>query len=87
MHLLTGQNTFPLNKAKTTQHFVFNQYAEIIFQGIMPDTSAAKISIAGKSQFKALQRKMPEIELDTTRTNKATICFGSEIPLSLIGTV
>ncbi len=30
---------------------------------------------------------MPEIKLDTTRANEATICFGSGLPLSSIGTV
>ena len=53
----------------------------------MPDTGAATVSTAGKSQFKALQCEMPEIELDTTRTNEATIGFGSGMPLSSIGIV
>ena len=30
---------------------------------------------------------MPEIELDTTRANQVTICFGSGIPLSSIGII
>ena len=30
---------------------------------------------------------MPEIKLDTTHANKATICFGSQMLLSLIGIV
>ena len=30
---------------------------------------------------------MPEIELNTTRANEATICFGSRMSLSSIGTV
>ena len=38
----------------TAQHFVLDRYAETVFQGIMPDTGAAKVSTAGKSQFKAL---------------------------------
>ena len=87
MHLLTAQDTLPSNEASTAQHFVLDRYAETVFQGIMPDTGAAKVSTAGKSQFKALQREMPEIELDTTRANEATICFGSGMPLSSIGTV
>ena len=87
MYLLTAQDTLLSNEANTTQHFVFDQYAEIIFQGIMPNTGAAKISTAGKSKFKVLQRKIPEIELDTTRGNKDTICFESGMPLSSIGTV
>ena len=87
MHLLTAQDTLPSNKANTAQYFVLDRYAETVFQGIMPDTSAAKVSTVEKSQFMALQHKMPEIELDTTRANKATICFGSRMPLSSIGTI
>ena len=87
MHLLTAQDTLQSNEASTTQHFVLDQYAETVFQGIMSDTGAAKVSTVGKSQFKTLQREMPEIELDTIRANKATICFGSEMLLSSIGTV
>ncbi len=87
MHLLTAQDTLPSNKGNTAQHFVLDQYAEMVFQYIMPDTSAAKVSTAGKSQFKALQRKMPEIELDATCANKTTICFRSGLPLSSIGIV
>ena len=30
---------------------------------------------------------MPEIELDTTRANEATICFGNGMPLISIGIV
>ena len=87
MHLLMAQDTLPSNKASTAQHFVLDQYAETVFQDIMPDTGAAKVSTAGKSQFKALQHEMLEIELYTTRANETTICFGSRILLSSIGTV
>lgn len=81
------QNILLLNKASTAQHFIFDQYAETIFQDIMPNTDIAKVLTTGQSQFKALQCKMPEIELDTTRANEAIICFESKIPLSSIGTV
>ena len=87
MHLLTAQDTLPSHKDSTAQHFVLHQYAKTIFQGIMPNTGAAKISIAGKSQFKALQHKIPKFELDTTHANEATICFRSGMPLSFIGTI
>ncbi len=49
MHLLTAQNTLPSNKGSTAQHFVLDRYAETVFQGIMPDTGAAKVSTAGKN--------------------------------------
>lgn len=38
-------------------------------------------------QFKALQYKKPEIELDITRANKTTICFESKILFSLISII
>ena len=82
-----AQDTLLSNKASLAQHFVLDRYAKTIFQGIMPDTGVAKVSSAEKSQFKALQREMPKIELDTTRAKEATICFGSGMPLSSIGTV
>ncbi len=75
MHLLMAQDTLPSNEGSTAHHFVLDQYAETVFQGIMPGTSAAKVSTAGKSQFKVLQCEMLKIELDTTRANEATICF------------
>ena len=48
MHLLTAKDIFLSNKTSTAQHFVLDQYVETIFQGIMPDTGAAKVSTAGK---------------------------------------
>ena len=53
----------------------------------MPNTGVAKVSTAGKTQFKVLQHEIPEIELDTTRTNEAIICFGSGMSLSSIDIV
>ena len=53
----------------------------------MPDIGTAKVSTARKSQFKTLQCEMPEIELDTTRANGATICFGNKMSLSSISIV
>ena len=87
MHLLMTQDIFLANKSSTAQHFVLDLYAKKVFQGIIPNIDAAKVSTAGKSQFKALQREIPEIELKTIHTNKATICFGSGLLLNSIGTV
>ena len=87
MHYLTIQDTFLSNKGSTAQHFILDQYAETIFEGIMPDTSAAKVSTTEKSQLKVLQYEIPEIELDTTHTNEASICFGSRLLLSSIDTI
>lgn len=84
MHLLIAQDSFPSNKSSTAQYFVFNQYAETVFQGIMPNTGTTKVLRDRKSQFKALQYEMAEIKLDTIRANEATICFRSGMLLSLI---
>lgn len=59
----------------------------MIFKSIIPNTNDAKVLIERKSQFKALQYKMPEIKLDTTCINKATIGFESRISLSSIDKV
>lgn len=53
----------------------------------MSDTNVAKVSIAGKSEFKALQCEMPKIKLDTTHVNKVIIYFKSKMPLISIGIV
>ena len=53
----------------------------------MSNTGVAKVLTTGKSQFKVLQYEMLEMKLDTTYANKATICFGSGMSLSSIGTV
>ncbi len=87
MHLLMAQDTLPSNKASIAKHFVLDQYVKTVFQGIITNTGSAKVSIVGKSQFKALQHEMSEIELDTTFANEATICFGSRLLLSLIDTI
>ena len=48
MHLLIVQNTCLLNKAGIIQHFVFDQYKKMIFQGIIPDIDVTKVSTIGK---------------------------------------
>lgn len=48
----------------------------MISQNTKPDTGVAKVLIAEKSLFKALHQEMPEIKLDKTCVNEATICFG-----------
>ena len=87
MYLLMAQDILPSKKVSTAQYFILDRYIETVFQGVIPDTNAAKVSTAGKSQFKALQHEMPEIKLDTTCANEATICFGSKMSLSSISIV
>lgn len=57
---------------------------EIVFQVIILDIDVVKVPMVGKSQFKALQYEILEIELNTSYGNEASICFGSKLPLSLI---
>lgn len=56
----------------------------MVFHGIMPDTSVAKVLTTRKSQFQALQCEIPEIELNITHANKATIYFKNRLFLNLI---
>lgn len=53
----------------------------------MLNTRIAKVSIAGKSQFKTLQYEMLLIKLDITHVNKAIIYFGSRILLNSISII
>ncbi|XP_044717348.1 uncharacterized protein HRG_08856 [Hirsutella rhossiliensis] len=55
-----------------------------LFQGILPDTGAAKISTAGIDQFRALQREMPTVQLRKNATI-ATVRFGGNEPTNTIG--
>lgn len=48
MYLLMAHNNFLSNKATPAQYFVFHRYAEIVFQGIIPDTGTAEVSTAEK---------------------------------------
>ena len=53
----------------------------------MPDTGAAGVSTAGKSQVKALQKTMPSLKLDTTTAGGHRIAFGDNPQLPTLGTV
>lgn len=55
--------------------------------GIISNTKAAKVLIAGKNQFRTLQLEIPSIKLDTTSANKAIICLRNGILLSSISIV
>ena len=54
----------------------------MIFQGIMLNINTIKVLIAKKNQFKILQYKISEIELNITYANKATIYFKSKMFLN-----
>lgn len=49
MSFLTAQDTLLSIEASTAQYSFFDQYAKTVFQGIMLDTGAVKVLIAGKS--------------------------------------
>ncbi|EED12737.1 transposase, putative [Talaromyces stipitatus ATCC 10500] len=56
--------------------FVLEHHEGEIFQGILPDTGAAKVSTVGQRQLAALQRSYPEITVDRTRAGEHSIRFG-----------
>ncbi|MDB5910367.1 MAG: polyprotein [Massilia sp.] len=62
------------------------RYSSTTFQGIMPDSGAAVFSTAGHPQFRALQREMPEIQLDQSTAGNATVRFGRGDALISLGT-
>ncbi|EED13529.1 hypothetical protein TSTA_097850 [Talaromyces stipitatus ATCC 10500] len=50
-----------------TSQFVLEHHEGKIFQGILPDTGAAKVSTVGRRQLAALQRSYLEITVNRTR--------------------
>lgn len=82
IHLLIAQDILLSNKTSIAQYFVLDQYSETVFQDIIFDISTAKVSTAGKIQFKTLQHEMPKIELDITHINEATIYFKNRLLLN-----
>jgi len=75
------------NQGNENGVFTLDKYADQEFQGIMPDTGAARVSTAGKDQFLALQRALPTLELDRSRQGEATIRFGGGKLVESVGTV
>ncbi|KAI6248826.1 hypothetical protein HI914_02176 [Erysiphe necator] len=51
------------------------RYSDAIFQGVMIDTGAARVSTAGESQFRALF-KIQKLQIDRSQAGQAKICFG-----------
>ncbi|KAK1992527.1 hypothetical protein LX36DRAFT_617431, partial [Colletotrichum falcatum] len=65
-----------------------DRYSATIFQGIMPDTGAARVSTAGQRQVAALREHLrAEIPLDTARAGEASIRFGSGKHFESLGAV
>src|SRR5579862_9447689 len=53
----------------------------------MPDTGAAGVSTAGEKQYKALQKKDPTVQLDTTTARRHKIRFGDNPDVESLGTI
>jgi hypothetical protein len=58
-------------------HILFFTHNADIFKGIISDTNAASVSTAGKRQIRALQKKIPNVTIDTSTTGKYHIKFGN----------
>ena len=67
------------------ENFVLDRYSQSSFQGIIPDTGAAKSSTGGLEQFLALQRDIPSLKLDKAWDGNVSVRFGVEGPLNAIG--
>jgi hypothetical protein len=67
-HAITGINVYKDEGAKeATYLFTFNtRYGAETFQGIMPNTGAAGVSTAGKTQVMALQQLQPLVINEST---------------------
>ena len=90
-HSLTSEEPTPAtdptpatNPTPATDPFMYtlntssSRYTLDVFLGIVVDTGASKKSTAGYSQFRALQRSSPamELELDTSTKGQVTVQFG-----------
>ncbi|RKF76456.1 hypothetical protein GcM1_227070 [Golovinomyces cichoracearum] len=82
LHALTKQD--PL--INVTAYTVETRYSAGVFQEILPDTGASGVSMAGESQFKALQQLIPSLKLKESRAGEHSIYFGKGSAISL-GTI
>ncbi|KAI0997262.1 hypothetical protein K3495_g10925 [Podosphaera aphanis] len=88
MHALTGTDPYDGKADGPSTLFYFpSRYDSDVFQGIMPDTGAAGISTAGKNQVKAVQEKLPSIELGTSTAGRYSVRFGDNPDTQSLGTV
>ncbi|KAF1828306.1 hypothetical protein BDW02DRAFT_652134 [Decorospora gaudefroyi] len=88
-HAITGIDPYANEPAKEETHlFTFDsRYSAHLFQGIMPDTGAAGVSTAGKTQVTALQRIQPSAIIDTSTAGRYRIRFGDNPECVSIGDV
>ncbi|KAF1360357.1 hypothetical protein EJ07DRAFT_165511 [Lizonia empirigonia] len=88
-HAITGIDPYASETAKEAPHmFTFDhRYGAHCFQGIMPDTGAAGVSTAGKTQVMALQRLQPSAMIDESTVGRHRIRFGDNPECLSLGDV
>lgn len=82
-------NTPPISPIDIPTSFIFThstRYSDAIFQGVMIDTGAARVSTAGESQFRALC-KIQKLQMDRSQAGQANICFGIGTAKSIGSTI
>jgi hypothetical protein len=87
-HGITGINFFKERKSRKESHLFtfYSRYDGNIFQGIMPDISAAGISTTGEPQMKALQLKFPNVTMNSS-TADYKIKFGNNPESIFLGII
>jgi hypothetical protein len=68
-------------------HILFFTHNVDIFKGIIPDTDAIGVLTAGERQVRALQKKIPDVIIDTSITGKYYIKFGDNPLVEFFGTM
>ncbi|KAF1969100.1 hypothetical protein BU23DRAFT_582872 [Bimuria novae-zelandiae CBS 107.79] len=63
-----------------------DRYTRSVYQGILPDTGAANVSIVGKEQYLALIQEDLTVTMDTSTAGKTSIKFGKGSVTVSIGT-
>ena len=79
LHAFSGKDMFQNNNGafdRSTAFVANARYSDREFQGILPDTGAAKVSTAGIHQYHALRRIEPRVQLDTSSKGAKHIAFG-----------
>ncbi len=88
LHAVTKEDGLGEERPSEYSAFTFtDRYSSDTFQGIMPDTGAAGVSTAGRSQFLALQKIDSSVQLDTTTAGEHKIRFGKGDPILSEGTI
>jgi hypothetical protein len=86
---VTESDSYETQASKELPHFFTfaSRYDGDIFQGIMPDISAAGIFTAGELQALALKKRFPESTIDTFTAGRYKVKFGDNHEISSLGTI